>query len=124
MTRREHNPPTPYRYHEGELLLTLHVQPGASRTAWAGVYGAAALRLKLAAPAVDGKANRACVRFLAQEAGVSASAVEIVRGERSRDKAVRIRAVAPERMQTLLERWAMLEQQAAVEQSKVEQGKT
>jgi uncharacterized protein (TIGR00251 family) len=73
------------------IVLTLHVQPGARRTGIAGLYGDA-LKIRLAAPAVDGKANAELVRFLARAFGVARSAVMIVRGETSRQKTVRIDA--------------------------------
>ncbi len=71
------------------LVLTLHVQPGARRTEVAGVHGDA-LRIRLAAPPVDGKANAELVRFLADAFGVPRQQVTLVRGETSRRKVVRI----------------------------------
>ncbi len=76
----------------GDVVLTLHVQPGAKRSDFAGKYGDA-LKLRLAAPAVDGKANAELVRFLADAFGVPQRNVEIVRGESSRAKVVRV--IAP-----------------------------
>jgi uncharacterized protein (TIGR00251 family) len=76
------------------LVLRLHVQPGAKRTEVAGEHGGA-LKLRLAAPPVDGKANDALRRYLAGTFGVSVARVVIERGERSRDKQVRV--VAPAR---------------------------
>ena len=73
------------------LVLTLHVQPGAKRTEVAGVHGDA-LKIRLAAPPVDGKANAALLRFLADAFGVPQRAVTLVRGETSRQKTVRIAA--------------------------------
>jgi uncharacterized protein (TIGR00251 family) len=96
---------TPFRFHDGTLTLTLHVQPSAAKTEMAGLHGEAALRLRLAAPAREGKANKACVRFLAGQLGVPASAVTIVRGSGSRDKVVRVTSVAEGRFQALLRRW-------------------
>ncbi len=81
------------------------MQPGAARTEPAGRHGEGALRLRLAAPAREGKANRACVRFLAGALDVPASAVTIVRGAGSRDKVVRVTAVAEAQAHALLERW-------------------
>ena len=71
------------------LQLTLHVQPGASRTEVAGTHGDA-LKVRLAAPPVDGKANAELLRFLAEAFGVPRRNVTLVRGETSRAKIVRI----------------------------------
>jgi uncharacterized protein len=77
----------------GALILTLHVQPGAARTEIAGVHGDA-LKVRLAAPPVDGKANTELLRFLAGAFGVPARGVTLVRGQASRQKVVRIAAPA------------------------------
>lgn len=83
-----------WRREDGDaLLLLLHVQPGARRTEVAGVHGEAAearLKIRLAAPPVDGKANAELLRFLAEAFGVPARAVTLVGGETSRRKTVRI----------------------------------
>ncbi len=71
------------------IELRLHVQPGAKRTEVAGVHGDA-LKVRLAAPPVEGRANEALVRFLAESFGVTLKQVIIVRGETSRRKIVRI----------------------------------
>jgi len=69
----------------------VHVQPGARRTGVAGVHGAA-LKIALAAPPVDGKANAALRAFLAAAFDVPLARVTIVRGATSREKIVRIDA--------------------------------
>jgi uncharacterized protein YggU (UPF0235/DUF167 family) len=51
------------------------------------------LRARVSAPPVDGRANLALCALIARQAGVAASRVSIVRGERSRDKLVRVRGV-------------------------------
>lgn len=71
------------------LVLTLHVQPGAARTEVAGRHGDA-LKLRVASPPVDGKANEALLRYLADAFGVPLRAVTLLRGETSRQKTVRI----------------------------------
>lgn len=81
------------REEEGAIVLALHVQPGAKRTGAAGTHGDA-LKIRLAAPPVDGKANAELVRFLAEAFGVPLRQVTIVRGETSRRKTVRIDAPA------------------------------
>src|SRR5438876_9709080 len=73
----------------GAVILILHVQPGAKRTEVAGLHGDA-LKVRLAAPPVDGKANAELVRFLTRAFGVAQSAVTLLRGESSRQKTVRI----------------------------------
>lgn len=73
--------------------LTLHVQPRAKRTEVAGVHGAA-LKIRLAAPPVDGAANDELVRFLAEQLGVPRRAVRLVAGAGARRKVVEVDGVA------------------------------
>lgn len=75
---------------DGSVVLALHIQPGAKKTELAGLHGEA-LKIRLAAPPVDGKANAALLAFLAKACGVSKSAVELVSGETSRSKRVKVR---------------------------------
>ena len=74
------------------LVATIKVVPNASRSALAGRHGDA-LKVKLAAPPVDGRANRELVRFLAERAGLPPSAVSILRGETGRHKTVLLRGL-------------------------------
>ena len=101
-------PGPPLRVRDGRVTLILRVQPGAARTEWNGIHDGSALKLRLAAPAVDGKANRACVRFLAREFGVAASRVSLVRGPRARTKTVTIDNVHPERWEAFQIQWQSL----------------
>jgi uncharacterized protein (TIGR00251 family) len=71
------------------LILDLHVQPGASRTEFAGRHGER-IKVRLAAAAQDGKANAALVEFLAGYFGVPRRCVTIVSGAKSRSKRVAI----------------------------------
>ncbi|WP_202033319.1 DUF167 domain-containing protein [Nocardioides sp. WS12] len=73
-------------------LLSVRVQPGASRTDVVGPTGVdgAELKIRLASPPVDGRANEELLRWLAREVGVPKSAVTLVRGQTSRSKVVRI----------------------------------
>lgn len=71
------------------LTLTLHVQPGVKRTEVAGLHGDA-LKIKLAAPPVDGKANAALLKFIAETFGVPLRQVTLKQGEKSRRKVVEI----------------------------------
>jgi uncharacterized protein (TIGR00251 family) len=71
------------------LILELHVQPGAKRSEFAGAHGTR-LKIRLAARAVDGKANDALVDFLAAHYGVPRRSVRILSGLKSRQKRVEI----------------------------------
>ena len=76
-----------YRRTADGWLLQLHVQPGAKASAVSGLYGDA-LKIRIAAPPVDGKANAALVAFIAAQLGVPRRSVSVTKGESSRDKAV------------------------------------
>jgi uncharacterized protein (TIGR00251 family) len=71
------------------LSLTLHVQPNARRSAVAGLHGDA-LKVRIAAPAVDNKANAELIDFLSESLGIPKSAIRISRGATSRRKVVEI----------------------------------
>jgi uncharacterized protein (TIGR00251 family) len=79
------------------IVLTLHVQPGAKRSEIAGLHGEA-LKIRLAAPPIEGRANEALLRFISELFGVPQRNVELLRGAQSRHKMVKISgsAVRPE----------------------------
>jgi uncharacterized protein (TIGR00251 family) len=79
------------REERGGVVLTLHVQPGARHTEAAGMHGNA-LKVRIGAPPLDGKANALLCEFLAHAFGVPLRRVTLLRGETSRDKIVRIDA--------------------------------
>ena len=74
---------------DGRITLTLHIQPGAKTTEFAGLRGDA-LKIRLAAPPVDGKANQALIGFIAERLGVAKSAVTLKSGLSSRRKVLEI----------------------------------
>jgi len=73
----------------GALLLHLHIQPGASRSEIVGLHGDA-LKIRLAAPPVDGRANDALLRYLAELFEVPLRQVELRAGATGRKKRVAI----------------------------------
>ncbi|MDZ7585297.1 MAG: DUF167 domain-containing protein [Thiobacillus sp.] len=85
-------PPVWARRDGAGWLLDLHVQPGAKITAAVGEHGGR-LKLKIAAPAVDNKANAHLLAWLAAQLGVPKSAVRLVRGDTSRQKTVAVSGV-------------------------------
>ncbi|MDB6174900.1 MAG: hypothetical protein JWL59_4211 [Chthoniobacteraceae bacterium] len=74
--------------------LRIRVVPNAKRSEVAGVYGEA-VRIKIAAPALDGKANEALREFLARRLDLPGRAITLISGEKSRDKIVAIEGVEP-----------------------------
>ena len=77
--------------HGDAVWLAVSVQPNAKRTAADGLHDGA-LRVRLCAPPVDGKANQLLIDWLAGELGVPKRAVRLVRGETSRRKWLEIDA--------------------------------
>lgn len=85
----------------GKISLRVHVQPRASRNRLAGVHGEA-LKLCLASPPVDGRANEAVIDFFAGLFKVPRSAVTIVSGKSSRDKRLVISGLNRDQAEALL----------------------
>jgi len=78
-------------------ILTVHIQPKASTTECVGIHGDA-LKIRVAAPPVDGAANDALTQFLAQTLSLPLAAVSIESGTNGRHKRVRLRGVTAERI--------------------------
>ena len=86
----------------GNPILALHAQPGAKRTTLAGLYGNK-LKIALASPPVDGKANDALVQFLAKKLEVPRKQVTITHGQTNRRKLLEITAdMTPENIEERL----------------------
>jgi len=83
-------PPFYYHDHPEGLILDVRVQPKSAQNAVVGVHDGA-LKIKLNAPPVDGKANKALVQFLAKWLRCSKSTFEIVSGQTSRNKRLLVR---------------------------------
>ncbi len=75
--------------------IAIRVQPRASRTEVVGLHGTA-IRIRLAAPPVDGAANDALLRFLADRLEVPRAAVGLVAGQSGRSKTVLVNGLSPE----------------------------
>ena len=78
-----------YRKTTEGWLLSLHVQPGAKNSSVSGMHGDA-LKIRIAAPPVEGKANEALIAFIARQLGVPKRQVSVERGTSSREKTVRV----------------------------------
>jgi len=69
----------------GGWTFAVHVQPGARRSEVTGLHGDR-LKIRIAAPALDGRANDALVAFIADQLRVPKARITLVKGERSRAK--------------------------------------
>lgn len=78
-----------YHWKGDDLVLAIHLQPGASQDALAGTHGDR-LKIKITAAPVDGKANDHLIRYLARLFDVPCSRVDLLSGRSSRSKRVRI----------------------------------
>ena len=87
---------------DGSLLLRVHAQPRATKSEIAGLMGEA-LKIRLAAPPVDGKANRALAEFLAGLLKLPKSAVRLKSGETGREKIFIIKGADEATARRLLE---------------------
>lgn len=74
---------------QNDLILCVYVQPRASKNQICGIQGEE-LKIRLTSPPVDGAANKLCREFVADLFDVSKSSVEIISGETSRHKRLRI----------------------------------
>ena len=77
---------------DGAVLVDVHVMPNAAKTQLQGLHDGA-LRVRLHAPPVDGKANLALQAWLAETLGIPKSAVELLRGATARRKQLRVDAL-------------------------------
>jgi uncharacterized protein (TIGR00251 family) len=86
---------------DGRITLTLHIQPGAKKTEFAGLHGDA-LKIRLAAPPVDGKANEALIKFVAETLKLPKSAVNLKSGQTSRRKVLEVNGSSREALAGLV----------------------
>lgn len=84
-----------YYWQDDILILRCHIQPGARQSSACGSHDGR-LKLRIAAPAVAGKANSAVVAFLAENFKVRKSQISITSGGQSRQKTLKI--IAPKRL--------------------------
>jgi len=75
------------------VILTIHAQPKASKTEYVGVHGDA-LKFRVAAPPIEGEANTALCKFLAEVFSISKRSVEICSGHGHRHKRIKLIGVS------------------------------
>jgi uncharacterized protein len=85
------------------VVVRLAVQPGAGRSSVVGTRGDA-LAVRVAPPPLEGRANEAVIELLAEVFGVGRADVELVSGEKNRQKRVRVRGVDADAARRVLDR--------------------
>ena len=86
---------------DGAAVFSVRVKPGGKRDCVLDVHDGA-LKLSVKAPPVEGKANRAVTKFVSQLLGVAPSRVDIISGESSRTKRVRIEGLSAREVKEIL----------------------
>jgi uncharacterized protein (TIGR00251 family) len=81
--------------------ISVYVQPRANKTAVAGMHDGC-VKVRLAAPPVDGAANAALIEFVAERLRIAKSRVRIVNGQTSRRKVVEVDGVSAEQLASAL----------------------
>ena len=81
--------------------LRFHIVPNAKQNKVVGEHGGA-IKIKLRAPAVDGKANTALRSFLAEALQISEREIVLERGQKSREKLIRIEGLSEEELRRCL----------------------
>lgn len=84
-----------------QTILHIRVLPRSSRNEIVGEQDGG-YKVKLTAPAVEGKANKALIAFLSGRLGLSKTKIEIVSGDRARAKTIRIHGLSPDEVEALL----------------------
>ena len=87
-------PPSWLRADGNDCVLDIAVQPGAKRTELVGLHDGA-LRIRVAAPALDGRGNAALCAWVAQQLAIPKRDVSILRGDKSRRKQLCVALPAP-----------------------------
>lgn len=80
-------------------LIAVHAQPGAKKSEISGLHGDR-LKVRIAAPPLDGRANEALIAFLAERLGLPRARLRVTKGQQGRAKLVEVAdpAVDPERL--------------------------
>ena len=87
--------------------LALRAQPGAKKTAITGIYGegpTAQLKVAVQAPPIEGRANEALIRFLADTFSIPRSAVQLLSGDLNRSKVFLLKGVSRQQADLILRR--------------------
>ncbi len=85
----------------GEIVITVKIVPGSSRTEAMGMYEQM-YKIKIAAPPEKGKANKMLINFLAEQFGIKKNTIQIKSGQTSAVKQILLQGVTTQDVQTQL----------------------
>ncbi len=96
-----------FKLHNGKLgaALTIRVTPRSRKTEFGGLMENGTLRVRVAAPPVEGKANAALVKFLSKVLSVRKNRIEIVAGQKGMDKIISILDLSAEDAERRIQDW-------------------
>jgi len=89
------------KLHPKGTVVSLYVQPRSSRNQIVGLHGDN-LKVKLTSPPVEGAANKCCCDYLAKLFKLSKSEVELISGDKARQKRVLLRGLSPQLVESIL----------------------
>lgn len=83
-----------FKIRGNDIIIKVKIVPGSSKNKIIGVYNDA-LKISIAAPPVEGKANKKCIAYLAKYFDVAKSKIEIISGQISKNKLIKIYDISP-----------------------------
>ncbi len=92
---------------KADTIITIRVIPRAKKSEISQVLDDGTIKIRLTAPPVEGKANQALVRFLADVFGISSSRIEIISGLKGRKKVVLLEGINEKTARSLIEEQIM-----------------
>lgn len=83
-----------FKIRGNDIIIKVKIVPGSSKNKIIGLYNDA-LKISIAAPPVEGKANKKCIAYLAKYFDVAKSKIEIISGQTSKNKLIKIYDISP-----------------------------
>ena len=84
-----------------DIIIRLHIQPRGSKDEITGIHGDA-LKIRVTSPPVDGAANSHIIELISKKLHIARSRIELVQGDRSRHKTIRVSGIKLQEAETLL----------------------
>lgn len=92
-----------FKIRGNDIIIKVKIVPGSSKNKIIGAYNDA-LKISIAAPPVEGKANKKCITYLAKYFDVAKSKIEIISGQTSKNKLIKIYDISPKEFLDKLEK--------------------